>query len=125
MDEAAYQLTVMAALRYYRLDNRLKLDGATAPSTKIDDDEDWADLLVGLQGRIKLAEKWYASARVTTAVVGGSDSAYGLSGGIGYVFNQSISTHLGYRYLKIDYENNDFLYDTKMFGPTIGLAFHW
>jgi len=125
MDEAAYNVSVLAALRYYRLDNHLKLDGAALPSTKIDDDEDWVDLLVGVQGRVRLAENWYANARVTTAIAGGSDTAYGLSGGVGYIFNKSVSTHVGYRYLKIDYENNDFLYDVKMFGPTIALAFHW
>jgi len=125
LDEDDYQLSALAGLRYSHLDNELKLDGAALPTTKIDHDEDWVDPMIGLQGRVRLATNWYASARVTTAIAGDSDTAYGLFGGIGYVFNKSLSTVVGYRYMKLDYEKGDFLFDVEMKGPTAGLAFHW
>ena len=125
LDEDDYQLSALAGLRYYRLDNELKLTGAALPTTKINHVEDWVDPMIGLTGRVRLAPNWYASARVTTAIAGDSDTAYGLFGGIGYVFNQSLSAVAGYRYMKVDYEKGDFLFDVEMAGPTVGLAFHW
>jgi predicted porin len=125
LDEDDYHLVALAGLRYYRLDNELKLTGAALPTKKIDHVEDWVDPMIGLQGRLRLAPNWYVSARVTTAIAGDSDSAYGLFGGIGYVFNKSLSTVAGYRYMKLDYENGDFLFDVEMSGPTVGLAFYW
>ncbi len=125
LDKDAYHLSVLAGLRYYHLDNDLKLNGATLPTIKIDHTEDWVDPMIGLQGRVRLATNWYASARMTTAIAGGSDTAYGLYGGVGYVFNKSLSTVVGYRYMKLDYENGDFLFDVEMAGPSVGLAFHW
>ena len=32
---------------------------------------------------------------------------------------------VGYRYMKLDYENGDFLFDVEMSGPSVGLSFHW
>ena len=48
-----------------------------------------------------------------------------LFGGIGYRFSDRISTTLGYRWLKLDYDHDDFLYDVRQEGVAAGLTFRF
>jgi opacity protein-like surface antigen len=44
---------------------------------------------------------------------------------IGYAFSDLFTLGLGYRYLDVDFEDDDFLIDVKFQGPVIGAAFTW
>ena len=44
-------------------------------------------------------------------------------GGVGYRITDSITSTLGYRWVKVDYESNDFLYDVRQQGIATGLSF--
>jgi opacity protein-like surface antigen len=48
-----------------------------------------------------------------------SSSFVDLTGGLGYDFTDQIKAFAGYRYLKVDYQNKDFIYDVEMQGPMI------
>ena len=50
---------------------------------------------------------------------GMSSSFVDLIGGLGYDFTDQIKAFAGYRYLKVDYQNKDFIYDVEMQGPMI------
>jgi hypothetical protein len=54
-----------------------------------------------------------------------SDADDDLFGGVGYTFNESYSFIAGCRHIKIDYENDTFLYDVKLYGPIAGMTFKW
>lgn len=41
---------------------------------------------------------------------------------IEYSFNNTLALDLGYRYVNIDFKDDDFLYDVSMQGVIIGLA---
>jgi hypothetical protein len=43
--------------------------------------------------------------------------------GFGYRFTDSISSTLGYRSVKVDYDRDDFLYDVRQEGIATGVAF--
>jgi hypothetical protein len=53
----------------------------------------------------------------------GSDFAADLFAGLGYRLTDSISTTLGYRRVKADYESDDFLYDVRQYGVASGISF--
>jgi len=45
-------------------------------------------------------------------------------GGIGYRFARpGLSTTIGYRWMKVDYEDGDFLYDVEQQGIMAGMIF--
>jgi predicted porin len=54
---------------------------------------------------------------------GGSSSAADILGRIGYTFTKHLSAYAGYRYLKVDYKNKDFIYDVEMQGPMISRTY--
>lgn len=82
----------------------------------------WVDPFIGIQGRVQLAEKWYAKARGDVGGCGvSSDSAYNLFGVVGYELTERTSMELGYRYLYTDYTHGGFTYDMAMKGAFLGL----
>jgi hypothetical protein len=42
-----------------------------------------------------------------------------LTGGLGYDFTDQINAFAGYRYMKVDYKNKDYIYDVEYYGPMI------
>lgn len=81
----------------------------------------WVDPFIGIQGRVQLADQWYASARGDYGGFGvSSESTYNLFGVIGYQLNDRMSMEFGYRYLYTDYTQGGFLYDMAMKGAFIG-----
>jgi opacity protein-like surface antigen len=54
---------------------------------------------------------------------GGSKFTYQLFGGLGYSINEKIALVGGYRALDVNYDKNNFLYDTNQRGPIMGIGF--
>ena len=44
---------------------------------------------------------------------------------IGYKFNNTLGIDLGYRYVSIDFKDDDFLYDVSMQGIVVGLGIYF
>ena len=51
----------------------------------------------------------------------GSDLFYEISANVGYQWNKSIGTALGYRMFDVDYEDDGYVYDVKQQGWQVGL----
>lgn len=70
-------------------------------------DEHWIDPVLGLRGQVFLTPEWslYGSGNV-----GGfglvSNFTWGLKGGVGYHFNDSIALHHQYKAIGVDYNND-------------------
>ena len=48
-----------------------------------------------------------------------------LFGGIGYRFSELISATFGYRWMKVDWDEDGFLYDVRQEGIATGLTFRF
>jgi hypothetical protein len=81
--------------------------------------EGWVDAMAGIRARIELGMGFHAQAFLIGGG-GGSSSAADLMGRIGYSFTDNLSTYAGYRFLKIDYKNNGFVWDVEYQGPLVG-----
>lgn len=57
----------------------------------------------------------------------GSDLAWQVHGKAGYRFSELFGLDLAYRVISMDYEKGDpgFVYDMRIFGPELGLVFHF
>lgn len=125
LEQASFSVDALGGVRYSHLDNKLKLKAGLLPQATRYEREGWLDPIVGLTARTNIGPHWYVSGWAMSAVAGESDSAYDLFGGLGYAFNETHSLILGYRHMRVDYDNGPFLYDVKLYGPMAGLTFRW
>lgn len=91
----------------------------------------WIDPTVGFFAHWELNDKWFVNviADIGGFGVGSKLSSTGYAG-VGYMWTNSFSTSLGYRYLYEDYEaegavTGTFRYNTTMHGPTLAVAWRF
>ena len=120
-------LDLFAGVRYWSVDSTLELGEGALPSRKVSNKEDWYDPLVGLKGLAYLGEsKFFISGGLAIGGFGaGSDFMWDAQAHLGYRWTRTFSTTLGYRYLDVDYEQDDFLYDIAQDGPVLGLSWRF
>jgi len=81
--------------------------------------EGWVDAIGGLRTRINLGKGFHATA-FTLGGGGASKYVVDLTGTLGYTFTNHLSTFVGYRFVKVNYEENNFLWDMQYQGPILG-----
>lgn len=117
------QLDALAGGRV--VDLRLELNGRHG-LPKADESETWVDPLVGLNGRIELADRWELLAEGDIGGFGvGSDTAWSWLAAIGYRFEplgRDTFLRAGYRMLHVDYEDGGFKWDVTYKGPLVGIT---
>jgi hypothetical protein len=108
---------------------RVSLDALSTgllPARSVQDDEVWADPVVGLRWNAQLGRGFFLAGY---ADVGGfgvtSDSTWQLLGTLGYFFNDWFSARAGYRHLDVDYEDDGFVWDVELSGPIVGATFRF
>jgi hypothetical protein len=117
-------IDAVVGFRYWHLRTRLEFRAGILPDTEVTRTKNWADVVGGLRGRAKLSEKWFLTGKGDVGG-GGSDITYQLFGGVGFNLCEKGSLVLGYRYLKVDYDNDDFLFDMSLKGPMLGFTFRF
>jgi hypothetical protein len=117
----------MAGLRYWSVDSSLKLGTGILPAREISNREDWVDPIIGLKGLAPLgASKFFVSGFLVFGGLGvGSDLLLDGLINLGYQWTAVFSTTVGYRYLDVDYDQDDFLYDVYQDGPVLGLSWRF
>jgi len=87
---------------------------------------DWTDPLIGVRYQHPISTKWLVWLRGS---MGGfnvsTQRIIDLSTDFQYLINSSISFTIGYRYLEIDFKEDDVLYDVTLDGLHIGLGIHF
>jgi hypothetical protein len=88
--------------------------------------ETWVDPIVGIRVRHKLSEHWGVFA---TGAYGGFDVGaeeyWQFIAGISYRLTEHSSIALAYRGIGTDYTDGGFVYNTKSFGPNLGIVFNF
>lgn len=124
VDDGRMNLRLGGGMRLWSVETDLKLSDGLLPGRRIMSDETWIDPIIGGTGIVDLGPKVFARG---WAYVGGfgiaSDIMADLYVGLGYQFTDRISASLGYRWVKVDYEDGDFLYDVRQEGVVTGMTF--
>jgi len=120
-------LDAIAGVRYWSVDTDLTLKAGLLPERSITNSEDWFDPLIGLKGMSALGNsKFFISGGLVIGGFGaGSDLFWDANVNLGYQWTKGFSTTLGYRYLDVDYEKDNFLYDVVQDGITLGLSWRF
>lgn len=118
---------VMAGARLWSVDSdisaTLKSDGSEVGELSGSDGDTWVDPMIGVKTRIDTDSPFFVTAWGMIGGFGvGSDFAWDAMGGIGYQWNDNVSTIVGYRALSVDYSNDGFEYDVIQHGVIAGVA---
>jgi len=112
------KVRVLAGVRY----TELEADIEFASSVDFNKSESWWDPFIGLEWRPHQGKWEYY---VEGDIGGGVDADFAWQVALGATrhFNEKYAVTVGYRYLDIDYEDNDFIFDGNLEGVQIGLMF--
>ncbi len=94
--------------------------------TSASGDEWWIDPIVGLRGQINITRWLFLAAQGDVGGFGvGSQITWNTQATIGVNFTRNIFAELGYRYMYVDYDKNNFLYQMNSYGlfSSIGVKF--
>jgi hypothetical protein len=85
----------------------------------------WVDALVGVRGHAPIGERFGVTGLADVAGFGigaSSDLTWQVQGTVDYAFTDRLIGRLGYRYMSIDYDDQDLKMDVDIFGPLIGVT---
>ncbi|MFE1811757.1 porin family protein [Metapseudomonas otitidis] len=116
-------------IRYNRIKASLDLDASVFGATaELDHTQsvDWVEPFIGLRGRVPLTRE---VAVVASGDVGGfglgSDLTTQASLGLSWMLSDQFEAEMGFRYMKVDYDKGDFVYDMENEGPYLGMSYHF
>ena len=113
----------IGGVRYWEVDNALRLDAGLLPAEDTRQREHWIDPILGVKSKWVLSDPWSITAWLVSAVGGDSDSALDLFASVNYLLSKDLSLSAGYRHQTVDYDKDGFLYDVEISGPLIGVSF--
>lgn len=125
--EVAERLTIIGGLRYNDVSADISINGPLG-KRKGAGDEKWVDPFVGAHYTIPLADKWSFTLRGDVGGFGiGSKFAWQGIGTLRWQLREQFGLLAAYRYVDMDYENDDgvpyFVYDMAISGPALGAVF--
>jgi hypothetical protein len=86
----------------------------------------WIDPFVGLRGQINITRWLYLAAQGDVGGFGaGSQIVWNTQATIGINFTRNIFAELGYRYMYVDYDSNNFLYQMNTYGLFSSIGVKW
>lgn len=120
-------LDLMAGLRYWSVDASLDFGAGILPGAESSNKENWVDPLIGFKGLILLGQSRFflSGSLVAGGFKVGSNFMWDMMANLGYQWTDGFSTTIGYRYMKVDYDGDDFLYDVSQDGPVLGVSWRF
>jgi hypothetical protein len=105
-------------------------EGEVLPGRDVSQTKTWVDPLIAVRLTAPLESKWHLGIMGDYGGFGiGSDYAWQVFPFVGYRFSQLFELGAGYRAIGMKYETGSgddlFIYDMTIFGPQIGLVFHF
>jgi hypothetical protein len=120
------RLTLTGGARLWSVSTELDLDPGLLAGRTIDGDDTWVDPVVGVRGRVDVVGDAFVNGWAYVGGFGaGSDIMADLFGGVGYAWTDRIETTLGYRWMRVDRDTDDFLYDVRQGGLIAGLTYRF
>lgn len=117
---------LLAGIRYWETDSELQFSGGLGflAGRSINNTESWVDPGIGVKGHVPLGNsRFYFEGGVAVGGFNvGSNHFYDINANIGYQWNKSIGTGIGYRLFDVNYEHDGYVYDITQQGWLLGLT---
>jgi len=115
-------LSPYVGCRWWTVSSDVELHGGTLNGFEKDFDRAWADAVAGLYVRNDISERWFVES-LGDVGAGASRLTWQVYGATGYSFNDWFGLSLGYRFVGVDYDRDDFVFDVVTSGFLLGLRF--
>jgi hypothetical protein len=117
---------VVAGARLWYAETKLELSSGLLTGRSAADEEFWADPVIGFRGHVDLGRGLFLAPFADIGGFGvGSELTWQIGSTVGYQVKDWLSVRVGYRHLKVDYEDGGFVFDVEMSGPILGVAFRF
>ena len=95
-------------------------------SVSLSEDFNWIDPLIGARAFYAFNDRLSVMGQADIGGFGvGSDLTWSLLGTFNYVFNDTWSGSLGYKYLSVDYDDDGYVFDVDLSGPVLGVTYRF
>lgn len=122
--DGSWAIDILASLRVWKLSATLDVDSNLRPPDSHSMARTWVDATPGFRVRWQPLDDvrfvFYADGGG-----GGSQTTWQLYSSLGYDVWKGVTLGLAYRALDVEYDRNNFLYDTKLQGLVLGLGFRF
>ena len=124
LDTDKTSVDVGGGIRYWHLRTDLAFQPGLLPAVDVEEARGWADGIFALRGKTFVPRNWWVSGYGDVGG-GGSSLTYQFIGNAGRDFGKHYAFVVGYRYLKVDYNKDQFLFDVVLKGPVFGFTFRF
>jgi len=117
-------IDLLAGARIWHVKSHLTFQPLIRPLVDVEGSRNWADPIVGARGTATLSPRTFVLGEFDAGGFGvGSDFTGQVFGGVGFQLKPRVALIGGYRYLRVDYVNEGFIYRTSLSGITLGARF--
>lgn len=122
VDSDTLKLDGFVGVRVMSIGNDLSVGGGgLLPPLSASAGDTWADPLLATRAILQIGGGFFGNAYADIGGGPSGDLTWQLYGGVGYSFDQTFAAFVGYRYLAINRNVNNFKFDISQQGPLIGL----
>lgn len=112
---------VLGGIRYWHLRTDLTFNAGVLPGVTASRSRGWVDGVAGVRGKIHLTPSFFLTGQ-TDLGGGGTNFTYQFFGGGGFLVGKRYALIAAYRYLDVNYNKDDFLFDMALHGPLFGFG---
>ncbi|WNC73839.1 hypothetical protein RGQ13_07570 [Thalassotalea psychrophila] len=124
VEQDRFQMYGYAGVRYMDLDTDISIDapGGVLPS-EITMGDSWTDGFVGVHTAWQFSDNFSFNTRLEVGGLGDVDEAYMAHIAINHQVSENWQIKYFYRYQKVDYKGDGFIYDMEITGPGVGVTY--
>jgi len=119
-------IDLLGGARIWHVKTHLTFQPRILPLVDVEGSKNWVDPIVGARGVASVSPRVFLFGRFDMGGFGiNSDFTGQAFGGVGYQWKPRVALIGGYRYLRVDYVNEGFIFKTAMSGLNVGAKFNF
>ena len=119
-------IDLLGGARFWHVKSHLTFQPRILPLVDVEGSKNWVDPIVGARGVASISPRVFLFGRFDMGGFGvNSDFTGQAFGGLGYQLKPRVALLGGYRYLRVDYVNEGFIFKTAMSGIMAGAKFNF
>lgn len=117
-------IDLIGGVRFWHVKPHITFQPRILPLVDVEESKNWADPIVGARATASLSPRVFVQGRFDVGGFGvSSDFSGQVFGGVGFQVKPRVALIGGYRYLRVDYANDGFIFKTAMSGIMLGAKF--
>jgi len=117
-------IDLLAGARFWHVKSQLTFQPRILPLVDVEESKNWVDPIIGARGTASLSPRVFLTGKFDAGGFGiNSDFTGQVFGSVGFQLKPRVALIGGYRYLRVDYVNEGFIFKTAMSGIVLGAQF--